>query len=145
MSCCRCAQRTDRTYVAWPVDAFRLVTGGVANSAQVHTHLCCSEFGDVVEAIDGLDADVTTVEVARAKMEVLAYLGPGMPRARARDVRHALPTGARHRVVRTPHHPGDRLDRHPLRPVQPADLRPVLRCQSPSREGSLAAKERQEE
>ena len=69
-------------YVAWPVDAFRLVTGGVANSAQVHTHLCCSEFGDVVEAIDGLDADVTTAEVARTKMEVLADLGPSVPRAR---------------------------------------------------------------
>jgi hypothetical protein len=81
-------------YVAWPVDAFRLVTVGVANSAQVQTHLCRPEFGDVVEAIDGLDADVTTVEVVRAKMEVLADLGPGMPRARARDVRHALPTGA---------------------------------------------------
>jgi hypothetical protein len=106
-------------YVAWPVDAFRLVTGGVANSAQVHTHLCCSEFGDVVEAIDGLDADVTTAEVARTKMEVLADLGPSVPRARARDVRHALPTGARHRVARTPHHraialigiPSDRCNR----------------------------------
>jgi methionine synthase II (cobalamin-independent) len=64
-------------YAAWPVDAFRLVTGGVANSAQVHTHLCCSEFGDVVEPIDGRDADVTTVEVARTKMQVLADPGPG--------------------------------------------------------------------
>jgi 5-methyltetrahydropteroyltriglutamate--homocysteine methyltransferase len=81
-------------YVAWPVDAFRIVTGGGANSAQVHTHLCCSEFGDVVEAIDGLDAAVMTLEVARTRMEVLADLGPGMPRARARDVRLALPTGA---------------------------------------------------
>jgi 5-methyltetrahydropteroyltriglutamate--homocysteine methyltransferase len=73
---------TDRqAYLAWAVEAFRLVTGGVANSTQVHTHLCYSEFGDVVDAIDGLDADVTTVEAARSKMEVLAELGPGVPRA----------------------------------------------------------------
>jgi 5-methyltetrahydropteroyltriglutamate--homocysteine methyltransferase len=68
-------------YLAWAVDAFRLVTGGAADSTQVHTHLCYSEFGDVVEAIDRLDADVTTVEAARSKMEVLADLGPGVPRA----------------------------------------------------------------
>ena len=68
-------------YLAWAVDAFRLVTGGVADSTQVHTHLCYSEFGDVVAAIDGLDADVTTVEAARSRMEVLADLGPGVPRA----------------------------------------------------------------
>jgi 5-methyltetrahydropteroyltriglutamate--homocysteine methyltransferase len=68
-------------YLAWAVEAFRLVTGGVADSTQVHTHLCYSEFGDVVEAIDALDADVTTVEAARSKMEVLADLGPGVGRA----------------------------------------------------------------
>jgi 5-methyltetrahydropteroyltriglutamate--homocysteine methyltransferase len=67
-------------YVNWAVDAFRLVTGGVADSTQVHTHLCYSEFADVVDAIDGLDADVTTVEAARSKMEVLAQIGPGVPR-----------------------------------------------------------------
>ncbi|GAA1325438.1 5-methyltetrahydropteroyltriglutamate--homocysteine S-methyltransferase [Pseudonocardia xinjiangensis] len=67
-------------YVDWAVDAFRLVTGGVADSTQVHTHLCYSEFAEVVGAIDGLDADVTTVEAARSKMEVLAQIGPGVPR-----------------------------------------------------------------
>jgi 5-methyltetrahydropteroyltriglutamate--homocysteine methyltransferase len=55
-------------YVAWAVDAFRLATGGVADSTQVHTHLCYSEFGDVIDAIDALDADVTTVEAARSKI-----------------------------------------------------------------------------
>jgi len=68
-------------YVAWAVDAFRLATGGVADSTQIHTHLCYSEFGDVIDAINALDADVTTVEAARSKMEVLAALGPGVPRA----------------------------------------------------------------
>src|SRR5690606_5661503 len=67
-------------YLAWAVDAFRLVTGGVADTTQIHTHLCYSEFGDVVDAIDALDADVTTVEAARSKMEVLVELGPGVPR-----------------------------------------------------------------
>jgi 5-methyltetrahydropteroyltriglutamate--homocysteine methyltransferase len=68
-------------YLDWAVDAFRLATGGVADSMQIHTHLCYSEFGDVIDAIDALDADVTTVEAARSKMEVLAELGPGVPRA----------------------------------------------------------------
>jgi 5-methyltetrahydropteroyltriglutamate--homocysteine methyltransferase len=68
-------------YLTWAVGAYRLVTGGVADSTQVHTHLCYSEFGDVIGAIDALDADVTTVEAARSKMEVLAELGPGVPRA----------------------------------------------------------------
>jgi len=68
-------------YLDWSVDAFRLVTGGAADSTQIHTHLCYSEFGDVIDAIDALDADVTTVEAARSKMEVLAELGPRVPRA----------------------------------------------------------------
>jgi len=68
------------TYLAWAVDAFRLVTGGIADSTQVHTHLCYSEFGAVVDAIDGLDADVTTVEAARSKMDALEQLGAGVPR-----------------------------------------------------------------
>ncbi|MDN5751169.1 MAG: 5-methyltetrahydropteroyltriglutamate--homocysteine S-methyltransferase, partial [Pseudonocardia sp.] len=67
-------------YLAWAVDSFRLVTGGLADSTQVHTHLCYSEFGAVVGAIDALDADVTTVEAARSRMEVLEELGTGVPR-----------------------------------------------------------------
>ena len=58
-------------YTAWAVGAFRLATGGAAAATQIHTHLCYSEFGDVIEAIDGLDADVTTIEAARSHMEVL--------------------------------------------------------------------------
>ncbi|MCT2587886.1 5-methyltetrahydropteroyltriglutamate--homocysteine S-methyltransferase [Actinophytocola gossypii] len=60
-----------KSYLAWAVDAFRLATGGAAPATQIHTHLCYSEFGDVIEAIDGLDADVTTIEAARSRMEVL--------------------------------------------------------------------------
>jgi 5-methyltetrahydropteroyltriglutamate--homocysteine methyltransferase len=58
-------------YLEWAVESFRLATSGAAASTQIHTHLCYSEFGDVIGAIDGLDADVTTIEAARSKMEVL--------------------------------------------------------------------------
>jgi 5-methyltetrahydropteroyltriglutamate--homocysteine methyltransferase len=58
-------------YLEWAVGAFRLATGGAAPATQIHTHLCYSEFGDVIEAIDGLDADVTTIEAARSRMEIL--------------------------------------------------------------------------
>ncbi|WP_326834021.1 5-methyltetrahydropteroyltriglutamate--homocysteine S-methyltransferase [Amycolatopsis rhabdoformis] len=64
-------------YFAWAVRAFRVATAGVAASTQIHTHLCYSEFGEVLPAIDGLDADVTSIEAARSKMEVLADLSAG--------------------------------------------------------------------
>ncbi|KXK63671.1 5-methyltetrahydropteroyltriglutamate--homocysteine methyltransferase [Micromonospora rosaria] len=58
-------------YLDWAVGAFRLATAGVADDTQIHTHLCYSEFGDVINAIDALDADVTSIEASRSKMEVL--------------------------------------------------------------------------
>ena len=58
-------------YLTWAVDAFRLATSGVSDATAVHTHLCYSEFGEVIGAIDDLDADVTSVEAARSHMEVL--------------------------------------------------------------------------
>ncbi|MEU1205317.1 5-methyltetrahydropteroyltriglutamate--homocysteine S-methyltransferase [Nocardia sp. NPDC005825] len=58
-------------YLEWAVDAFRLSTSGVADGTQIHTHLCYSEFGEVIGAIAGLDADVTSIEAARSHMEVL--------------------------------------------------------------------------
>ncbi|MEV7228164.1 5-methyltetrahydropteroyltriglutamate--homocysteine S-methyltransferase [Polymorphospora sp. NPDC051019] len=60
-----------RTYLDWAVAAFRLATSGVADDTQIHTHLCYSEFGEVITAIDALDADVTSIEASRSKMEVL--------------------------------------------------------------------------
>ncbi|KIH99079.1 5-methyltetrahydropteroyltriglutamate--homocysteine methyltransferase [Streptomonospora alba] len=65
----RAAQHRD--YLNWAVEAFRLATSGVAASTQIHTHLCYSEFGDVIDAIVALDADVTSIEAARSRMEVL--------------------------------------------------------------------------
>lgn len=58
-------------YLRWAVGAFRLATSGVDDSTQIHTHLCYSEFGDVIGAIADLDADVTSIEAARSHMEVL--------------------------------------------------------------------------
>jgi 5-methyltetrahydropteroyltriglutamate--homocysteine methyltransferase len=58
-------------YLDWSVGAFRLATSGVAEKTQIHTHLCYSEFGVVIDAIDRLDADVTSIEAARSRMEVV--------------------------------------------------------------------------
>ena len=58
-------------YLDWSVRAFRLVSAHVSPQTQIHTHLCYSEFGEIIEAIDALDADVTSIEAARSRMEVL--------------------------------------------------------------------------
>jgi 5-methyltetrahydropteroyltriglutamate--homocysteine methyltransferase len=58
-------------YLDWSVKSFRLATSGVQDRTQIHTHLCYSEFGVVIDAIDQLDADVTSIEAARSKMEVV--------------------------------------------------------------------------
>jgi 5-methyltetrahydropteroyltriglutamate--homocysteine methyltransferase len=60
-----------QAYLDWAVGSFRLATSGVADSTQIHTHLCYSEFGEVIGAIADLDADVTSIEAARSHMEVL--------------------------------------------------------------------------
>ncbi len=58
-------------YLDWSVGSFRLATAGAAPATQVHTHLCYSEFGVVIDAIRNLDADVTSIEAARSRMEVV--------------------------------------------------------------------------
>jgi 5-methyltetrahydropteroyltriglutamate--homocysteine methyltransferase len=58
-------------YLSWAVWAFRLAISGVSDATQIHTHLCYSEFGEVIGAIADLDADVTSIEAARSHMEVL--------------------------------------------------------------------------
>ncbi|KJR07124.1 5-methyltetrahydropteroyltriglutamate--homocysteine S-methyltransferase, partial [Gordonia sihwensis] len=86
-------------YLDWAVTAFRIATGGVGDATAIHTHLCYSEFGEVIGAIAALDADVTSIEAARSHMEVLddldaagfaAQVGPGVydihsPRVPAAD------------------------------------------------------------
>ncbi|MBV2364830.1 5-methyltetrahydropteroyltriglutamate--homocysteine S-methyltransferase [Streptomonospora nanhaiensis] len=61
-------------YLAWAVGAFRLATSGVAAGTRIHTHMCYSEFGRIVGAIEALDADVTSVEAARSHMELVGDL-----------------------------------------------------------------------
>lgn len=64
-------QADQAAYLDWSVASFRLSTGGAAAGTQIHTHLCYSEFGVVIDAIRALDADVTSIEAARSRMEVV--------------------------------------------------------------------------
>jgi 5-methyltetrahydropteroyltriglutamate--homocysteine methyltransferase len=59
------------SYLEWSVGSFRLATAGAAEATQVHTHLCYSEFDVVIDAIAALDADVTSIEAARSRGEVI--------------------------------------------------------------------------
>ncbi|MGW2022933.1 5-methyltetrahydropteroyltriglutamate--homocysteine S-methyltransferase [Streptomyces decoyicus] len=68
-------------YLAWATEAFRLSTSGVQDRTQIHTHMCYAEFGDIVQAIDDLDADVISLEAARSHMQVARELAEhGYPR-----------------------------------------------------------------
>ncbi|TCS37093.1 5-methyltetrahydropteroyltriglutamate--homocysteine S-methyltransferase [Reinekea marinisedimentorum] len=58
-------------YLNWAVDAFRLSANGVDDKTQIHTHMCYSEFNDIIEAIAQMDADVITIETSRSDMELL--------------------------------------------------------------------------
>lgn len=74
-------------YLAWASECFRLATSGVRDETQIHTHMCYSEFNDIIEAIAGLDADVISIEASRSGMELLEafvafrypnQIGPGI-------------------------------------------------------------------
>lgn len=68
-------------YLAWATESFRLTTAGVRPDTQIHTHMCYAEFGDIVQAIDDLDADVISLEAARSHMQVADELAAhGYPR-----------------------------------------------------------------
>ncbi|MFJ5685968.1 5-methyltetrahydropteroyltriglutamate--homocysteine S-methyltransferase [Streptomyces sp. NPDC093099] len=68
-------------YLDWATESFRLTTGGVRPDTQIHTHMCYAEFGDIVQAIDDLDADVISLEAARSHMQVASELAAhGYPR-----------------------------------------------------------------
>ena len=58
-------------YLDWAVEAFRLCASGVRDETQIHTHMCYSEFNDVIESIAAMDADVITIETSRSQMELL--------------------------------------------------------------------------
>ena len=58
-------------YLDWAVEAFRLCASGVGDETQIHTHMCYSEFNDVIKSIAAMDADVITIETSRSDMELL--------------------------------------------------------------------------
>lgn len=58
-------------YLDWAVESFRISANGVADETQIHTHMCYSEFNDIIEAIAHMDADVITIETSRSDMELL--------------------------------------------------------------------------
>ncbi len=59
------------TYLKWAVDAFRISASGVEDRTQIHTHMCYSEFNDIIAAIADMDADVISIETSRSQMELL--------------------------------------------------------------------------
>jgi 5-methyltetrahydropteroyltriglutamate--homocysteine methyltransferase len=80
-------QRDWDAYLNWAVDCFRLSTSGVRDDTQIHTHMCYSEFNDIIAAIAAMDADVITIETSRSNMELLGAfedfrypndIGPGV-------------------------------------------------------------------
>lgn len=98
-------QRRDRqAYLDWAVECFRLAAAGVGDATQIHTHMCYSEFNEILPSIAAMDADVVSIETARSQMELLegfaryrypAAIGPGVydihaPRVPSRDEMVAL-------------------------------------------------------
>jgi 5-methyltetrahydropteroyltriglutamate--homocysteine methyltransferase len=60
-----------KTYLDWAVECFRITASGVADVTQIHTHMCYSEFNDIMEAVAAMDADVISIETSRSRMELL--------------------------------------------------------------------------
>jgi 5-methyltetrahydropteroyltriglutamate--homocysteine methyltransferase len=76
-----------QAYLDWAVECFRIAASAVRDDTQIHTHMCYSEFNDIMPAIGAMDADVISIEMARSKMELLkafvdyrypAEIGPGV-------------------------------------------------------------------
>ncbi len=104
-------------YLGWAVESFRITANGVADDTQIHTHMCYSEFNDIIASIADMDADVITIETSRSDMELLdAFdhfnypneIGPGVydihsPNIPTQDHMVALMRKAAERI------PGERL------------------------------------
>jgi 5-methyltetrahydropteroyltriglutamate--homocysteine methyltransferase len=76
-----------RSYLEWAVECFRLSSSGVKNQTQIHTHMCYSDFNDIIEAVAAMDADVVSIETSRSRMDLLGVfahyrypneVGPGV-------------------------------------------------------------------
>jgi 5-methyltetrahydropteroyltriglutamate--homocysteine methyltransferase len=108
----RQADRAD--YLRWAVACFRLSSAAVRDDTQIHTHMCYSEFNDIIAAIAAMDADVISIETARSDMELLRAfhdfeypneIGPGVwdihsPRIPSAEEMAALLRRASHRIPR---------------------------------------------
>ncbi|MDR2128319.1 MAG: 5-methyltetrahydropteroyltriglutamate--homocysteine S-methyltransferase [Burkholderiaceae bacterium] len=86
-------------YLDWAVECFRIAANGVRDETQIHTHMCYSEFNDIIESIARMDADVITIESARSDMQLLDafehfqypnQIGPGVYDIHSPNI----PTGA---------------------------------------------------
>lgn len=64
-----------KAYLEWAVEAFRLSASPVADTTQIHTHMCYAEFNDIIDSIGALDADVISIETSRSQMELLDAFG----------------------------------------------------------------------
>jgi 5-methyltetrahydropteroyltriglutamate--homocysteine methyltransferase len=82
-------------YIEWAVESFRIAANGVRDETQIHTHMCYSEFNDIIASIADMDADVITIETSRSDMELLAAfdhfkypneIGPGLYDVHSPDV-----------------------------------------------------------
>ncbi|WP_448663870.1 5-methyltetrahydropteroyltriglutamate--homocysteine S-methyltransferase [Sphingomonas sp. CJ20] len=80
-------RRDAQAYLDWAVDCFRLSASGVGDATQIHTHMCYSEFNDILPSIGAMDTDVISIETARSQMELLegfaryrypSAIGPGV-------------------------------------------------------------------
>jgi 5-methyltetrahydropteroyltriglutamate--homocysteine methyltransferase len=60
-----------KTYLEWAVECFRLSASGVRDETQIHTHMCYSEFNDIIDSIGAMDSDVISIETSRSRMELL--------------------------------------------------------------------------
>lgn len=76
-----------QTYLDWAVESFRLTASGVRDDTQIHSHMCYSEFNDILPSIAAMDADALSIETARSQMELLQafasyqypnQIGPGV-------------------------------------------------------------------
>lgn len=106
-------RRDWKAYLDWAVGCFRLCASGVKDETQIHTHMCYSDFNDIIDAIGAMDADVISIETSRSKMELLdAFkdyrypneIGPGVydihsPRVPSVDEMEELMTLARRRLA----------------------------------------------
>src|SRR3546814_5942557 len=81
-----------QSYLDWAVECFRIASSGVRDDTQIHTHMCYSEFNDIIRAIGAMDADVISIETARSRMELLeAFTTYEYPKDRKSTRLHSSP------------------------------------------------------